>query len=110
GATAHGGRGRTVADLARLLPSAVRPVAVHAEPIDRSRLPRLDPQRELRRQEMLAVLVQQHRVRLVAIGKVHTVRYEDVGPAVGVDVVDARAPWPVGLDADAIAHFLKRAA
>ena len=78
-------------------PGRVRPAAAA----------RLDAEQELAVEKLLAAVVQQQRVDAVAVREVHAGGDEDVLPAVGVEVADARAPGPVVLDADAVGDLLE---
>src|SRR6185295_7683049 len=56
---------------------------------------RLDAEHEFRVDERLAMVVQLHRVDLVALGIVHPRRDERIVEAVGVEVANARSPRTV---------------
>src|SRR6185437_11523307 len=81
---------------------AVPSVAVEGEPdlIGDAVRPWLDAEQEFAGQEMPPAFVQEYGVDPVAMREVHARGDEDVVPSVGVEVVHARSPGPVRLQAD----------
>src|SRR2546423_3258285 len=71
---------------------------------------RLDPEGELRVNEPRSRLVQQQAVARVTERITHPGRNENIGKTIGVEVADARSPWPPGFRACLFRDFRKLAA